>query len=401
MKNLFGSFFLGGFECSTHRRGDRRRLDLIRATRHDQFAEADYRRLSAQGIRAARDGIRWHRIERAPGHFDWDSALPVIRAARNAEVQVIWDLCHYGWPDDLDVFSSAFVDRFAALVRAFARVIVDETDTVPFYCPINEISFFAWASGEVGYIHPLARGRGSELKAQLVRAAIAGMEAIWEVEPQARMVHADPVIHVVAHPRRPHERGEAEGYCRAQFDAWDMLAGHRAPQLGGDPRYLDILGVNYYPHNQWEYHEGAGYNPAHAIPRSDPRYRPLRELLTEVWDRYRRPMFIAETGHEADARAGWLRYVATEAGAAMQDGVPLEGICLYPIVDHPGWDDERHCPNGPWGYPNNFGERPIFQPLADELDHHQRSFRARLGDSARASDGDLPSASSSGFAPGA
>ena len=30
--SLFRSFFLGGFECSTHRRKDGRRLDLIAAT---------------------------------------------------------------------------------------------------------------------------------------------------------------------------------------------------------------------------------------------------------------------------------------------------------------------------------------------------------------------------------
>ncbi len=35
---LFRSFFLGGFECSTQRRADGRRLDLIAATRHDQLA---------------------------------------------------------------------------------------------------------------------------------------------------------------------------------------------------------------------------------------------------------------------------------------------------------------------------------------------------------------------------
>ncbi len=123
MENLFRSFLLGGFECSTHRRRDGRRLDLIRASRHDEFAREDYERLRARGICAARDGIRWHRIETRPSYYDRTSALPMLRAARNAGVQVIWDLCHYGWPDDLDLFSPAFVDRFAAFARAFARIL--------------------------------------------------------------------------------------------------------------------------------------------------------------------------------------------------------------------------------------------------------------------------------------
>lgn len=376
---LFDSFFLGGFECSTHRRWDHRRLDLTRASRHDEFARADYQRLRDRGIRAARDGLRWHRIETRPGVYDFAADLPVIQAARDAGVQVIWDLCHYGWPDDLDIFSPTFVDRFAAFAAAAARVLASESDAVPFVCPVNEISFFSWAAGEVAYIHPFARGRGGELKVQLVRAAIAGIEAVWEVDPRARIVHADPVIHVVANPDEPDGESTAAAYTRAQWDAWDMLAGRQAPELGGNARHLDIVGVNYYPHNQWVYHENVGFNPAFAIPRSDPRYRPLRELLGEVWERYRRPMLIAETGNEGDARPEWLAYVGDEARAAIRAGADLRGICLYPIVDHPGWDDERHCPNGLWGYADDRGERPVFAPLADELARQQSEFDS-LGD---------------------
>ena len=32
-----------------------------------------------------------------------------------------------------------------------------------------------------------------------------------------------------------------------------MLCGRLWPELGGGERYLDIIGVNFYPHNQWFY----------------------------------------------------------------------------------------------------------------------------------------------------
>ncbi len=38
-----------------------------------------------------------------------------------------------------------------------------------------------------------------------------------------------------------------------------------------------------------------------------------------------------------------------------------------PIVNHPGWLDDRHCYNGLWDYPDDQGEREIYQPLAIEL----------------------------------
>src|SRR5215210_6577847 len=89
--SLFNSFFLGGFECSTHRLASGRRLDMIAATGHDRHAAADYARLREHGIRTARDGVRWHLVESTPGRFDFSSVLPTLRAAREAGVQVLWD----------------------------------------------------------------------------------------------------------------------------------------------------------------------------------------------------------------------------------------------------------------------------------------------------------------------
>ena len=362
------SFWMVGFECSCHCRGDGRRLDVIAATGHDRFAGKDYARACRLGIETVRDGARWHRIERSPGRYDFSSLLPMIRAAREAGVQVIWDLCHYGWPDGLDIFRPEFVDRFADYARAVARLIADETDDVPWYSPINEASFWSWAGGDVGYINPCATGRGFELKTQLARASLAAIDALWSVDARARILHCDPSIHIVADPKRPRMKGEAEGHSLAQFQAFDMIAGSLWPQLGGDPRYLDLVGLNYYPRNQW-------ILDGPTIERGAPLYRPFREMLRETWERYGRPLILAETGAEGDHRAGWLRYVAGEVLAARRSGVPVEGICLYPILDYPGWDDDRHCQSGLWGYPDLAGDRETHLPLARELAAQMELFR--------------------------
>jgi glycosyltransferase involved in cell wall biosynthesis len=359
---LFRSFFHGGFESSTHRRAhDRRRLDMIDATRHDTEAESDFRLLQRHGILTVRDGLRWHLIETAPGRYDFTSLRLQLAASRATGMQVIWDLLHYGWPDDLDIWGADFVPRFAAFAVAAAEVIAAETDGAPFFAPVNEISFFAWGGGDAAYLNPFARGRGHELKVQLSRAAIAAMEAILAVLPQARFVHADPVINVICDPGRPHEAGAAEGHRQAQFQAWDMLAGHAWPQLGGRPELLDIVGVNYYSNNQW-IHGGPPIDLGH------PLYKPFRRILMETYARYGRPIFVAETGTEGDRRPDWLAYVCAEVRAAMRAGVPVEGICLYPVLDHPGWDDERYCPNGLLAFsPSPLPERAVDAPLARAL----------------------------------
>src|ERR1051325_8268098 len=145
---IFQSFWIGGFECSTHRLARRKalgryagqRLDLIAATRHDEFAEEDYARLPSVHIRTPGDGVRWDLIEKASARSDFSSLTPMLRAARTTQTQVIWDLLHYGWPDGLNVWSAAFVERFARFARATAEVILAETGAPIYVTPVNEIS---------------------------------------------------------------------------------------------------------------------------------------------------------------------------------------------------------------------------------------------------------------------
>jgi hypothetical protein len=72
-------------------------------------------------------------------------------------------------------------------------------------------------------------------------------------------------------------------------------------------------------------------------------------LLAEVYDRYRRPLFIGETSHFGVGRGPWLKEVYEEVQTAIRMGVPMEGITIYPIIDRPDWDDLEHWHNsGLW-----------------------------------------------------
>lgn len=335
----FKSFFQGGFESSTHRRKDGRRLDVIAATAHDLYAESDYTLLQSIGIKTVRDALRWHLIEKTPLSYDWSSFLPMLRAARLAKTQVIWDLFHYGWPDDLDIWSPKFVDRYAAFAGATAKLIRDETSEIPLYVPINEISYTSWAGGEEGTFNPYGEGRGEELKIQLVRAAIAGIEAIWEVEPRARILHVDPAINVIPTKGNAASERYATRYNATQFEAWDMLSGRLNSALGGSPRYLDIIGINYYNNNQWTV---AG----RTVKYTNPRAQRFLDMICENYQRYERPILIAETGTEGKLRPEWFKYICGEVWEALAREVPVLGICLYPILNHPRWVDDRHCANG-------------------------------------------------------
>ncbi|SAK84210.1 hypothetical protein AWB75_05514 [Caballeronia catudaia] len=362
----FKSFFWGGFECASHRRNDGVRLDLLRSTAHDVHALADYVSLAEHGIVTVRDGVRWHLVESRHGRYDWTSVLPMLRAANACGVQVVWDLCHYGWPDHIDIWRPQFVEAFARFAAATAELVATETDEAPVFTLINEISFWSWFGGEVGDIRPSTFGRGLELKHQLIRATIAATDAVRAVVPGARFITTDPLINVVS--RLPERKDDAERHRLSQYQAFDMLTGELWPGLGGGQAYLDIVGLNYYSFNQWLI-EGGELGPG------DPAYRSLSDMFEEVYRRYNRPLVIAETGAEGDMRRPWFSFVADQAYRARAAGVPVEGLCLYPIVDYPGWSNDRHCETGLLGYPTEVRSgvvspepsRPIFHPLAKEL----------------------------------
>jgi hypothetical protein len=373
--SLFRSFWMGGFECSSHINSKRRRLDMTAAVQHDRFCRDDYRRLRETGILTARDGLRWHLID-SGGNYEWSSWIPMLNAAREEGIQVIWDLFHYGWPDGLDIFTPAFVDRFARYCREAARIHREHSDDVPFYSPVNEISFFAWAAAR-RLIFPYARNRDGELKAQMVRAAIAGIQNIRLVDARARFVMPEPLIHTVAPVDQPLNVRPALIQRESQFEAWDMIAGRSAPELGGSEICLDIVGVNFYAANEWEV---PGGRKLHWDAGSDdPRWRPLHLLLAEVQQRYDRPLFIAETSHYGIGRAPWLHEVSREVFRALERGTRVEGICLYPILDRHDWENNRHWHNcGLWDLKKKRGqyERILNQEYAQALRDAQHAPRA-------------------------
>jgi beta-glucosidase/6-phospho-beta-glucosidase/beta-galactosidase len=360
---------MGGFESASHINKAGHRLDMLNATQHDRFVAEDFAALCSLHIRTVRDSVRWHLVESIPYRYDFTSLDPYIDAANHAGIEVIWDLFHYGWPDGLDIYSVEFVERFAGFCSAVASRIRARVTGVHFYTPLNEISFFAWAAGAAAWFYPFDTSRAGELKRQLVRAWVAAVDAIRTVDPDARIVAVEPLVHAVS----PHGVADVDGRVAAQnesqWEALEMIVGRVQPELGGGPRYLDILGVNLYHDHQWEVSSGESL-AWHVQPR-DSRWLPFHQLVLSAYERYRRPIIISETSHVGDGRAEWIREVTGEMILAMHAGVPLEGICLYPIMDRFEWTDGNHWHNsGLWDYaiaPDGTMRRVLNRPYAAEF----------------------------------
>jgi hypothetical protein len=336
---IFPTFFLSGFECSTFLWKDRGRRDLVAETRHREHAREDYQLLRDVGIAVAREGIPRPLVEKR-GYHDFAPLDPLIDAINRTRIVPIWALCHYGYPLDADPFADEFADRFARYCRAAAEHIAERV-RLPgprFFTPINEITYFAFLDGRMGWVAPWRADEGSRvaLRRALCRAAIAGARAIRAVDPTARMVNIDPLVNVVA----PRDRPDLAAAARREtyedtFVAWDILPGRRHPEYGGGPEILDIVGANGYSFGQMEYREDGRHA---ALPPGDDRIVPLCDLLAIPWERYGRPLIIGETSGRRDGRDEWLDDVLQEALAAVDRGIDLHGVCLFPGVDMP----DRH-----------------------------------------------------------
>ncbi len=369
---------MGGYECTDQLNTHGDRVDFLHLTDHLAQIEADYARLGPFGVETVREGLRWSQVERTPYQYDFSTVRQMLLAGCESGIQQVWDICHFGYPDDLSPLHPHFTRRFAALCEAFAIFYRKENpgETL-IVTPINEVSFMAWLGGDVAGTSPYCRHNGWEVKYALMRAYIAGVKALKAVDPDIRIMTTEPLVNVVPpFDATTDQIMEAALFHDLQYQAVDMLGGRMCPELGGQPEYLDLLGFNYYYNNQWEVGTSGriGWNDLEM----DTRWRTLSVLLTEAHRRYDRPVVLSETSHPGEDRPQWLDMIGRECGRAIASGVPLWGVCLYPIIDRPNWDhlDDWHA-SGLWDAdPVDRSKRRLHQPSAAALLANQHSLES-------------------------
>lgn len=352
-ENPFRSFMMGGFECADHQNAFGERIDLISLTGHDRFINDDYARLREISITTVREGIRWSHVEKKPFVYDWSQVEEIIIHAHKYDIQVVWDICHFGFPDDLTPLHPMFARRFAHLCSAFVkkyRSLVPYGELI--ITPINEVSFLSWLGGEVKGTSPYCVNQGWEVKYMLMKAYIEGIEMMKEIDPSVRIMVTEPLIHISAQDQTDTDFcSEAWKRHQEQFQVLDILSGKICPELRGKEEYLDLIGVNFYFNNQWTIPDQQCIDWDCDPP--NPLWRSLSSLVKEVYLRYERPVVISETSIPEHKRYSWLKMIGEECINIIKSGIPLYGCCIYPIIDRPDWDfPETWHHSGLWDIPN-------------------------------------------------
>ena len=337
--NPFKSFWMAGFECTDQINAYGNRVDFLEITGHLSMLADDYKNLSILDMKTVREGIRWSVVEKFPYQYDFSTVGEMIRVAQENSIQQVWDICHFGFPDDLTPLHPMFARRFAALCRAFVqfyRNLVPEGELI--VTPINEVSFLSWLGGDVRGTSPFCVGQGWEVKYRLMKAYIEGIEAMKEVDASVRILTTEPLICIIPHEDAGQEEIDlAFSVHDNQFQVTDILCGKICPELRGKPEYLDILGYNFYFNNEWvlSTHDFLDWRKEY----NDERFVPLHELLKSAYQRYQRPFVITETSHPKEDRPLWVEMIVRECALTLSAGLPLWGVCWYPILNRPDWDN--------------------------------------------------------------
>lgn len=293
--------------------------------------------------------VRWHRIQPDRRTFDWAATDEVLGWMRDAGLRPIVDLCHHmSYPRWL---RSGFADRrFAGAYLAYVEAFARRYPWVEEYTLFNEPFTTFLLCGQLGVWPPHLQGlKGFLTLARNVLPALTeASRAYRDLLPGARHFYVDACERATA--ATPAAAGAADLANDRRFFLLDLFLGRpldrRRPFVaevlaaGGEavldlaPGFVDVLGLDYYAHNQWQYLDAGGRGVA-----TSPDPGSLADLIGEYWHRYRLPCALGETNIRgfASDRASWLKYTLEQCEVAQARGVPIDGYCWFPFVDSCDW----------------------------------------------------------------
>jgi len=276
---------VGAFESTYMPAHDR---DVTETTGHDTRWCTDLDLLRRAGVRRLRYPIRWHRVEDDEGRFDWSATDDVLGHMRDTGLSPIVDLVHHtsypGW------LSGGFADpRFGSAYLRYAEAVATRYPWVEEYTLFNEPFSTLFLAGHVAVWPPYDSDVAGfvGLIGNVLPAVAQASRAYGDLLPGARHVWTDTC--------ERHTGSTAGGWAYAamandrRFFVLDRFLG-RKPSLGDrfvrlvveaggealldmDPGRVDVLGLDYYAHCQWDFHdaEGGGRVPTPSPIPSPPR----------------------------------------------------------------------------------------------------------------------------------
>src|SRR5215213_4242836 len=330
-------------------------VDQYQWTQHDRFWRDDLRRAKDElGITHLRYAMPWHVLEPEQGKFNWDYADERIAEFKNVGIEPLMDVMHFGtplwlkqavgdpeFPEALERFAEALVSRYRGVIKT--------------WCPFNEPLVSALFSGDFGFWPPHSRKwRGyMPVLSRIVQAVSRGIRAIRRANPEATVLLCDAAESYKT--RSPELQTEVQRRNLRRFLVMDLLLGrvdhnhvlfpwlttYGMSEIDIDwfrnkPQSTDVLGLDYYPHSDWQLDQLGG----RVRQRRADNPVGLYGVANAYHNRYGLPMMLTETSVEGKPinREIWLDQNIDDIRRLRHEGVPMLGLIWWPMLDQIDWD---------------------------------------------------------------
>jgi beta-glucosidase len=343
--------------------------DELAWTHHRQRWREDLDLAAGLGITHIRYGTPWTDIHVTPDTFDWNWTDEVVEHLQTLGLEPIWDLVHFGapswlqggmrdkdYPEAVSHYSSELAKRYKGIISK--------------YTPFNEPYAAAVLRGGIGGWPPFEKGREGFLRStapivegmrrtvQCLRVIDPNIE-IWQNDPVDRFTPAVPELAELAHELTL-ERYVAfdllEGLAVPDSEMYDWLLRCGFPQdklelYAAEPTPVDVIGMDYYPGVEHVIHPIIYENGSSYYIRADREPLGIVGIARQYFERYGKPLYIAETSAD-DKRAEWLAWSVAECARARTEGIPMLGYTWWPMFDHFDWNTGlinitgHRCPSG-------------------------------------------------------
>jgi len=332
-----------------------RTLDEYELTQHYERWRDDLDLFAQLGLRSVRYGIPWHRINPAPGVWDFGWADGPLERLLELGIQPVVDLVHYGLPSW--IADAYLANDFGSLMAEYAQRVAERyRGRIHTYTPLNEPRVTAWYCGKLGWWPPFRRGWTGFVRVMLglCRGIVQTAQALRAVDPEIVHVHVDATdLYTAASPDLEHEARKRQEIVFLALDlvagrvgpahvlhAWLLANGATAAELEWLQAHaieLDVIGINLYP----LFSEKQLVRTSSGV-RIRMRYASadiIDRLADLYWQRYRRPLFISETASEGSLakRRAWLESSVAATARVRSRGVPLVGYTWWPLFALVTW----------------------------------------------------------------
>jgi beta-glucosidase/6-phospho-beta-glucosidase/beta-galactosidase len=330
-------------------------VDQYQWTQHDRFWREDLRRAKDEtGITHLRYAMPWHVLEPGPGKFNWDYSDERVAEFGKLGIEPLMDVMHFGtplwlkqavgdpeFPEALERFADALVTRYRGQINS--------------WCPFNEPLVSALFSGDFGFWPPHQRKwRGyMPVLSRIVQAVSRGIRAIRKASPEATVLLCDAAESYKT--RSPELKAEVQRRNMRRFLVMDLLLGrvdkhhplyswvtsYGLSELDLEwfkthPQSPDVLGLDYYPHSDWQLDmQGGGVRQRRAESPVG-----LYGIASAYWQRYGIPLMLTETSIEGQPinREIWLEQNIDHIKRLREEGIPMLGLIWWPLLDQIDWD---------------------------------------------------------------